>query len=84
MCGITRNLMRISKEKRYEIAVKENVFIPVNSVVCCYHTEIDSWINVATFIQPNYSDFTKELVEDMFQLLSKPPLMSGTSKESSL
>lgn len=84
MCGVTRSLRRLSKEKRYHIVIKERFFIPANSVVCCYHTEVDSWQNVNAFINSDHYDFTEKFVEDMFDLLSNPPLASGASKESSI
>lgn len=84
MCGVTRNLVTISKEKRYQIAISEGVFIPLHAVACYNHIEIDSWKNVKELIVPEYSQFTKNYIEDMFELLTNPSVKSGASKESSM
>lgn len=84
MCGVTRSLKTIPKEKRYQIAVTEGVFIPPNTLACCNHIEIEAWKNVNAFITSEHSDFTKKNIEDMFDLLSNPPVKAGESKESSV
>lgn len=84
MCTATRDLTTISKEKRYQIAITEGVFIPLNSAACCNHIELETWKNVNALIQSENSDFTKKYIEDMFELLSKPPIKAGESKESSV
>lgn len=69
---------------RYHIAIKETVFLPKNVVACPIHINAASWTNVSQIMESEQYDFTKEFIEDMFHLLSKPPCAIGIAKESSL
>lgn len=84
LCGLTRNLKMIPKEMRYQIAIDENVFIPINARACSRHISIEAWRNVNTLIVSEEANFTKDYLEDMFKLLSKPPIKTVASKESSM
>lgn len=82
-CKEKEHLKTIPKEHRYRIAVEENVFIPHLAVSCVNHIEVNAWKQVAQLIEDN-ADYTKQYLEDMFQLLSKPPTKIGEAKESSM
>lgn len=68
---------------RYYIAVKENVFIPQKTRACSTHINTGSWENVIQLMNNEHYDFVKEYIEDMFKLLSNPPLKIGAAKELS-
>lgn len=74
----TKNLSRISKDLRYQICVDKKVFISLNAVACPIHINEQSWSNVREYFYENEEfDFTKNHIQDMFQLLTNPPLKSG-------
>ena len=43
--------------------------------------KVESWKNVNSLIAPEF-EYTKRLIEDMFDLLSKPPKKTAGAKES--
>lgn len=82
-CKEKKNLKTIKKEVRYRVAVEEKIYIPQQSVACENHIEAIEWIQVARSME-DHADFTKEYLENMFQLLSNPPKKLDEAKESSI
>lgn len=81
-CWQTKKLKTIPIELRYKIAVDEKVFVPSNAVACQNHINSDAWKNVNQIIESESSEYSKQYLVDMFDLLSNPPSKISETKES--
>lgn len=82
-CRAFQKLKRLSTANRQFITVNEKVYIPPNAVVCDEHEPMNIWRNCGSLIENDAHDFTKALVEDMFQLLTSPHLSLHTDLSTS-
>lgn len=78
LCNETSSLKRLSIQLRYDIATYQKVFVPSGSVACNRHMPYSVWKGVYGKIKKEQSKFTKEYLEEMFQLLTDSTLkMNG-------
>lgn len=82
-CKEFKQLKTISKANRHFITTHEKVYIPPCAVACAAHDSIDVWRNCSLLIDEPQHNFTKELMEDMFQILTSPQQLSLQANISS-
>lgn len=82
-CVVKQRLKRISSGIRRMIAIQLNKFVPQHSVVCDNHVTMDNWQNVNSAICFPSSEFTKEHIEDMFNLLTNESIKTDALLEPS-
>lgn len=67
-CAEKQGLVCVPKSKRYEILRIHKIYIPKRCVICQDHLREGNWNN---FVSLEFK-YTKEYIEDMIDLLSKP------------
>lgn len=82
-CKQTKGLCRLPNHMRYNIAVKQKLYVPAVSVVCADHLFFEAWTGVSDLrthtwdspmLKPSYK-YSKDQIEDIFALLTNTGLI---------
>lgn len=68
ICNNKQGLKHIPKVIRHSVLHNSKVYIPYRTLACETHLNQAVWLNVNCYIEQNEFHFSKEQIEDMFNL----------------